>query len=131
MGSLFNWITEDGAAPKAWRTSVMVPIHLEGRGDVLECSNYHTICIISHAMKIFERILDARLCSIMERTPNQCGFVNECRTMDAIHAARMLLKCHREKNKPVHLAFLDPEKAFNHMPHNLLCAHIVPEAYVQ
>lgn len=42
---------------------------------------------------------------------------------------------HREKNKKVHMAFLDLEKAFDQVPYELLWSalqsHLVPEAYVQ
>ncbi len=85
-------------------------------------------------MKIFERVLDRRLRSLVDITPNQCGFVKGCGTTDAIHAARLLMEKHREKYKPVHMAFLDPEKAFDRVPHDLiwraLRLHGVPEEYV-
>jgi hypothetical protein len=85
-------------------------------------------------MKIFERVLDARLRSIVDISPNQCGFVKNCGTTDAIHAARLLMERHREKRKPIHMAFLDLEKAFDRVPHDLiwlaLRLHNVPEAYV-
>lgn len=53
---------------------------------------------------------------------------------DAIYALRLLIKRHCEKNKTVHLAFLDLEKAFELIPHDLIWhsfrSHDVPEAYV-
>ncbi|KTG40920.1 hypothetical protein cypCar_00000646 [Cyprinus carpio] len=48
----------------------------------------------------------------------------------AIYALRLLVEQHREKNKTVHLAFLDMEKAFAHIPHDLIWSHGVPEPYV-
>lgn len=63
-------------------------------------------------MKIFERVLDQLLRSIVTITSNQCGFVKGCGTTDAIHAVRLLMEKHREKNNMVHMAFLDLEKAF-------------------
>ncbi|XP_063165402.1 uncharacterized protein LOC134501489 [Candoia aspera] len=55
--------------------------------------------------------------------------------MDAIHAARLLLEKHREKTKPVPMAFLDLEKAFDCISHkhiwHALRSHNVPEAYVR
>uniref|UniRef100_A0A914X4N9 Reverse transcriptase domain-containing protein n=1 Tax=Plectus sambesii TaxID=2011161 RepID=A0A914X4N9_9BILA len=134
LAALFNRIIEEGAAPSAWTTSTTVPIW-KGKGDVTECSNYRPIRLLCHAMKIFERIIDARLRKIISITPNQCGFVKGSGTTDAIHAARLLLEKHREKTKPVHMAFLDLEKAFDRVPHELiwhaLRSHDVPEAYVQ
>ena len=43
--------------PQDWKRSVFIPIPKKGK----ECSNYHTIAIISHASKITLKILQARL----------------------------------------------------------------------
>ncbi|KAK6764156.1 hypothetical protein RB195_024471 [Necator americanus] len=52
-----------------------------------------------------------------------------------MHAVRILLEKHREKNCSVHVAFLDLEKAFDRVPHELLWMsmwlHRVPEKYVR
>ncbi|VDP07609.1 unnamed protein product [Heligmosomoides polygyrus] len=48
------------------------------------------------------------------------GFVSGCGTIDAIHVARLLLEKHCEKQKPVHVAFLDMEKAFDRVPREVI-----------
>ncbi|KAK6750993.1 hypothetical protein RB195_002768 [Necator americanus] len=84
-------------------------------------------------MKVFERVLEARLRKTVSVSLNQCGFVKDRSTIDAIHAVRILLEKHREKNRSVHLAFLDLEKAFDRVPHELLWmsmrSHRVPKEY--
>ena len=131
---LFNQIVDEGAAPPCWTASITVPIW-KNKGDVMECSNYRPIRLLCHTMKIFERVLDARLREIVKVTRNQCGFVKGCGTTDAIHAVRLLMEKHRERNKPIHMAFLDLEKAFDRIPHDLIWhamrSHGVPEVYVQ
>ncbi|VDP50919.1 unnamed protein product [Heligmosomoides polygyrus] len=86
-------------------------------------------------MKIFERILDSRIREIVKLSHNQCGFVAGCGTIDAIHAARLLVEKHREKQKPVHTAFLDLEKAFDRAPSEViwyaLRQHNVPEELIE
>ena len=42
-----------------WKTSVFIPISKKGTGK--ECSNYHTIALISHISKVMLKILQARL----------------------------------------------------------------------
>ena len=41
--------------PQDWKRSVFIPI--PRKGNVKECSNYHTIALISHASKVMLKIL--------------------------------------------------------------------------
>ena len=41
-----------------WKRSVFIPIPKKGNGK--ECSNYHTIALISHSSKVMLKILQAR-----------------------------------------------------------------------
>ena len=45
--------------PQDWKRSVFIPI--PKKGNATECSNYHTIALISHASKVMLKILQARL----------------------------------------------------------------------
>ena len=45
--------------PQDWKRSVFIPI--PKKGNAKECSNYHTIALISHASKVMLQILQARL----------------------------------------------------------------------
>ena len=45
--------------PQDWKRSVFIPI--PKKGNVKECSNYHSIAFISHANKVILKILQARL----------------------------------------------------------------------
>ena len=45
--------------PQAWERSVFIPI--PKKGNAKECSNYHTIALMSHASKVILKILQARL----------------------------------------------------------------------
>ena len=60
--------------PQDWKRSVFIPI--SKKGNVKECSNYHTIALISHASKVMLKILQARLQQYVNRElPDvQAGF---------------------------------------------------------
>ena len=45
--------------PQDWKRSVFILI--PKKGNAKECSNYHTIALISHASKVILKILEARL----------------------------------------------------------------------
>ncbi|KAK6729207.1 hypothetical protein RB195_006322 [Necator americanus] len=134
LATLFNKIVAEGQTPDVWQTSVTVPVW-KGKADIADCTSYRRTGLLCHTMKVFERVPEARLRKIVSVSLNQCGFVKDCSAMDAIHAVRILLEKHREKNRSVHLAFLDLEKAFDRVPHELLWmsmrSHRVPEVYVR
>ena len=45
--------------PQNWKMSVFIPI--PKKGNAKECSNYHTIALITHASKVILKILQTRL----------------------------------------------------------------------
>jgi len=45
--------------PQGWKRAVFIP--MPKKGNAKECSNYHTIALISHASKVMLKILQARL----------------------------------------------------------------------
>ena len=134
LTKLYNKIVEDNEIPAEWKKSTTVPIW-KGKGDTLTCNNYRPIRLLSHTLKIFERVLDARIRECVEITPNQTGFRPGCGTTDAIFALRILAEKHREKKLPLHIAFVDLEKAFDRVPHDLIWYSLrdagVPEEYIK
>ena len=51
--------------PQDWKRSVFIPIPKKRNAE--ECSNYHTIALISHASKVMLKILQARLQQCVNR----------------------------------------------------------------
>ena len=70
--------------PQDWKRQVFIPI--PKNGNAKECSNYHTIALISHASKVMLKILQARLQYYMNRElPDvQAGFRKDGGTRDQI-----------------------------------------------
>ena len=60
--------------PRDWKRSIFIPI--SKKGSVKECSNYHTIALISHASNVILKILQARFQQYVNRElPDvQAGF---------------------------------------------------------
>ena len=49
--------------PQDWKRCVFIPT--PKKGNAKECSNYHTIALISHTSKVMLKILQARLQQFM------------------------------------------------------------------
>ena len=58
-----KWKTQQW--PQDWKGSVFIPIPKKGKAK--ECSNCHTIALISHASKVMLKILQARLQQYMNK----------------------------------------------------------------
>ena len=59
LHSVLQQIWKTQQWPQDWKRSVFIPILK--KGNAKECSNYHTIALISHASKVMLKILQARL----------------------------------------------------------------------
>ena len=102
--------------PQDWKRSVFIPI--PKKGNVKECSNYHTIALISHSSKVMLKILQARLQQYMdhELSDVQAGFRKGRRTRDKIANILWIIEKARKFQK--NICFTDYTKAFDCVDHN-------------
>ena len=70
-----------------WRKSTLVPLY-KNKGDIQDCSNYRGIKLISHTMKLWERVIKHRLRHHAKIAKNQFGFMLGRSTIEAIHILR-------------------------------------------
>ena len=87
-----------------------------------ECSNYHTIALISHTSKVMLKILQARVQQYMnhELPDVQAGFRKGRRTRDQIANIHWIMEKAREFQKNIYFCFIDYAKAFDCVDHNKL-----------
>ncbi|KAK3534956.1 hypothetical protein QTP70_002048 [Hemibagrus guttatus] len=115
LTSLFNRVLESERMPEEWRRSVLVPI-FKNKGDVQSCSNYRGIKLMSHTMKLWERVVEARLRKVVEICEQQYAFMHRKSTTDAIFALRILMEKYRDGERELHCVFVDLEKAYDRVP---------------
>ena len=65
LHSIWQQIWKTQQWPQDWKRSVFIPI--PKKGNPKECSNYHTMALISHASKVMLKILQARLQQYVNR----------------------------------------------------------------
>ena len=134
LQKIFNKIVTTGHMPDEWRSSTIVPIY-KNKGDPQDCSNYRGIKLMSHTMKIWERVIDARLRAIVDIGEEQFGFISGRSTTDAIFSLRQTIEKHREGQENLHCVFIDLEKAYDRVPRDEVwnCLRIkgVSEKYVK
>ena len=84
--------------------SVFIPIPKKGNAE--ECSDYHTIALISHASKVMLKILQARLQQYVncELPDGQAGFRKGRGTRDQIANIRWIME--KSKRVPENHLFL-------------------------
>ena len=99
--------------PQDWKKSGFIPIPKKGNDK--ECSNYHTIALISHASKVMLKILQARLQQYMNReTPDvPAGFRKGRGIREQTANILGIIEKAKECQKNINFCFIDYAKAFD------------------
>ena len=106
--------------PQDWKKSVFIPI--SKKHNAKECSNYHTIALISHTSKVMLKILHTRLRQYMNRElPDvQVGFRKGRGTRDQTANISGIIEIAREFQKSIYFSFIDYAKDFDCVDHSKL-----------
>ena len=117
---IFQLIWKPQQCPWDWKRSVFIAT--PKKGSAKECSNYHTIALISDTNKVMLRILQARLQQYLshEYPDVQAGLRKGRGTRDQIANIPWIIKKAREFQKNIYFCLIDYAKAFDCVNHNKL-----------
>ena len=104
---------------------VKISVHLiPKKGNAKECSNYHTIALISHTSKVMLKILQARLQQYVNQELTDVDVQTHFRkgrgTRDQIANIRWIIETAREFQRNIYFCLTDYAKAFDCVDHNKL-----------
>jgi len=120
LHSTFQQIWKTQQWPQDWKRSASIPI--PKKGNIKECSNYHTIAFIPYANKVMLKILQARLQQYrnQEHPDVQAEFRKGRGTRDQIANISWIIETATKFQKNIYLCFIDYAKVFDCVDHNKL-----------
>ena len=109
---------ENSAVATGLEKSVFIPI--SKKGNAKECSNYHTIALISNTSKVMLKILQARLLEYLnhELPEVQTGFRKGRGTINQFGNNSWIIKKARESQKNIYFCFIDCVTTFHSVDHD-------------
>ncbi|CAF1081345.1 unnamed protein product [Adineta ricciae] len=112
----------EGTIPEEWGKSLLVPI--PKKGDLSNCSNYRTISLINHTGKVLLIVLLNRLKGHLDPylSEEQAGFRKDRSTVHQILTLRLIAEKAKRQGKKVYNCFIDFQKAFDTIKHNIIWA---------
>jgi len=112
---------ENSAVATGLERSIFIPI--PKKDNVKECSNYHTVALISHASKVMLKILQDRLQQYMNSKPPDIKheYRKARRTRDQIANICWIIEKAREfAERNIYFCFIHHVKAFDCVDYNKL-----------
>lgn len=123
------WTIE--SVPTEWKTGKI--IKLPKKGNLTQCTNWRGITLLNTVNKVLSTVLYDRLSSVLDSTlrREQAGFRPGRSCTDHINTLRIIVEQSNEWQSPLHLLFVDFERAFDsldrNMMWNVLASYGVPE----
>ena len=122
LALMVNICLQTGIFPDILKLANIIPIFKKGARNL--CCNYRPISLLSNLSKIFEKVMHIRLYTFLEDHEliykNQYGFRQNHSTEHAITHMIELIKKKLDSKRFVGAIFLDLEKAFDTVNHEIL-----------
>jgi len=125
LTELINKIYNSGEIPKDLSKSIFIA--LPKKPGAIACELHRTISLMSHVIKLILKIIMYRAQRKIRREigKEQCGFMEDTGTRNAIFMIRMLADRAIEMQGDLYLCFIDYTKAFDRVQHEKLLQDLI------
>ena len=118
MTHVFNIIFSSATYPKIWSVAKFFVIFKKGaRADT---NNYRGISILNAMAKLYDSVINSRLCMWFKPDVEQAGAQRGRGCVDQILTLRLIMEYARVKKQQLYVLFVDFEKAYDRVPRNKL-----------
>jgi Reverse transcriptase (RNA-dependent DNA polymerase) len=117
LTKLFNTIFRSNKILDEWKRSILVSI-FKNKRDIQSYTNYRGIKLMSHTIKLWERVIKHHLRKLTTVSKNQFGFIPGRSTMEAIFLIRQLMERRREQD--LNMIYIDLEKMYDKIVRNIM-----------
>ena len=104
-----------------WSLAILIRL-FKNKGDKKICDNYRGIFLLVVTKKLFSRVVLNRIQTIVDEQllERQAGFRANRSTIEQIFSLRIVMEKYKEYNKPLHMCFIDIQKAYDSVNRDLL-----------
>ena len=120
--AVFNFVHQSGDYPQAWAEGIINPVYKAGKTS--EPENYRKITLLTSLGKLFDLVLNNRLCFIKEalklENPFQNGFKMGSQSTDNLFILNSILEKYEANKRPLYICYLDFKSAFDYINRHAL-----------
>ena len=117
---LLNDIYKTGVIPASMNESIFIRLPKKPKATL--CAEYRTLSLMSHLLKVILKVILLRNRQKIEKEISnlQSGFTSGKGTREGIFNMRMICERYCNVNKNIYACFIDYEKAFDRVNHELM-----------
>ena len=129
--ALFNYVFQSGEYPELWSNGIINQIYKSGE---MRCpENYRKITLLSSLGKLFDSVLNNRLCFCKEalrlHNPWQNGFKPGSWTTDNLFIFNAIIDKYQATKKPLYVCYVDFKSAFDYVNRHALLFKLLTQGF--
>ena len=118
LATLFSILLTNCTYPCRWTYTKLIILFKKGSRD--DCGNYRGISLMDSIAKLYDIIINRRLCRWFTPDREQAGSTKGRGCLEHIISLRLLIDYAKCKKAPLFIVYVDFSKAYDRVPRNLL-----------